>query len=151
MSERISGQSIDFTIDGTMIHVEKINLNITDNTKAASTNGVPDGHVPGAVSADGEMEVSTKVLGQLTDIARRFGSWRGMPAVDFMFFAKAGNEGLKVEAFGCKLNMSKVVEKAPEGGALVTHSMKFEVTSPEFVRINGVPYLEKEATQDLIG
>nr|WP_288532599.1 phage protein [uncultured Haemophilus sp.] len=29
--------------------------------------------------------------------------------------------------------------------------MKYFVTSPDFVRINGVPYLSDEDTRDLIG
>ncbi len=60
MSKRISGQSFDFNLDGSLIHVEKSTLNLTDNTGVAQTNGVPDGWVSGDVSAEGELEFSTK-------------------------------------------------------------------------------------------
>ncbi|MBU9838390.1 DUF2597 family protein, partial [Rahnella aceris] len=40
--KRISGQSTDVRIDGDLIHIEKVSLDITDNTAAASTQGVPD-------------------------------------------------------------------------------------------------------------
>ncbi|CAM3555412.1 Putative phage gene (fragment) [Xenorhabdus nematophila F1] len=33
----------------------------------------------------------------------------------------------------------------------MTHKVKFVVTSPDFVRINGIPYLEAELTRNLIG
>ncbi|MBJ2719939.1 DUF2597 family protein, partial [Salmonella enterica subsp. enterica serovar Newport] len=39
----------------------------------------------------------------------------------------------------------------PKGGSVSTHKIKYFVTSPKFVNINGVPYLEAEATENLIG
>ncbi|MNP76220.1 hypothetical protein D3C76_1734230 [compost metagenome] len=58
-----------------------------------------------------------------------------------MFFAKAGEEELKVEAFGCKLKVSSLLNIDPKGGEKSKHKVPFDVTSPDFVRINGVPYL----------
>ncbi|WP_278399789.1 phage protein [Hafnia paralvei] len=151
MSQRLSGQSIDIRLDGELIHVEKVSLDITDNSAPASTQGVPDGWVAGDVSAEGEIEVSSKTFQQLTAIARRAGSWRGIEPVDLMFYAKAGNEELKVEPFGCKLSLSNVLDGDPKGGSTLTHKIKYAVTSPNFVHINGIPYLERAATQNLIG
>ena len=79
--KRISGQSTDVRIDGDLVHIEKVSLDITDNTAAAQTQGVPDGHVSGDVAAEGEIEITSKVLTQLTAIARRAGSWRGIDPV----------------------------------------------------------------------
>ncbi|MGC6387235.1 phage protein [Ewingella sp. S1.OA.A_B6] len=149
--KRISGQSTDVRMDGDLIHIEKVSLDITDNTSAAQTQGVPDGHVSGDVAGEGEIEVTTKVLGQLTAIARRAGSWRGIEPVDLMFYAKAGNEELKIEAFGCKLVLSNILDADPKGGSVMTHKIKYFITDPNFVRINGVPYLEDEDTRNLIG
>ncbi|TPG61502.1 phage protein [Ewingella americana] len=149
--KRISGQSTDVRMDGDLIHIEKVSLDITDNTAAAQTQGVPDGHVSGDVAGEGEIEVTTKVLGQLTAIARRAGSWRGIEPVDLMFYAKAGNEELKIEAFGCKLVLSNILDADPKGGGVMTHKIKYFITDPNFVRINGVPYLEDEDTRNLIG
>lgn len=147
--KRISGQSIDFNIDGDLVHVEKVSLSITDNTGVAQTNGVPDGYVPGDVSAEGELELSTKYLNVITAKARSAGSWRAIPLVDLMWYAKAGTEELKVESFGCKLNVTDILDVDPKGGAVMTHKIKFIVTSPDFVRINGIPYLESELTDKL--
>ncbi len=147
--KRISGQSIDFNIDGDLVHVEKVSLSITDNTGAAQTNGVPDGYVNGDVSAEGELELSTKYLNVITAKARSAGSWRAIPLVDLMWYAKAGTEELKVESFGCKLNVTDILDVDPKGGAVMTHKIKFIVTSPDFVRINGIPYLESELTDKL--
>ena len=147
--KRISGQSIDFNIDGDLVHVEKVSLSITDNTGVAQTNGVPDGYVNGDVSAEGELELSTKYLNVITAKARSAGSWRAIPLVDLMWYANAGTEELKVESFGCKLNVTDILDVDPKGGAVMTHKIKFIVTSPDFVRINGIPYLESELTDKL--
>ncbi|MGY2799871.1 hypothetical protein ACVWV0_004047 [Ewingella americana] len=149
--KRISGQSTDVRIDGDLIHIEKVNLDITDNTAAAQTQGVPDGYVSGDVAAEGEIEITTKVLQQLTGIARRAGSWRGIEPVDLLFYAKAGGEEMKFEAFGCKLVLSNLLDNDPKGGSVLTHKIKYFVTSPDFVHINGVPYLESKDTRNLIG
>ncbi|MEI9881668.1 phage protein [Atlantibacter hermannii] len=149
--KRISGQSTDVRIDGDLIHIEKVTLDITDNTAAAQTQGVPDGFISGDVAAEGELELSSKAFQQLTATARRAGSWRGIEPVDLMFYAKAGNEELKLEAFGCKLLPTNLLDNDPKGGAVLTHKVKYVVTSPDFVRINGVPYLDAEDTRNLIG
>ncbi|OCA54642.1 MULTISPECIES: phage protein [Photorhabdus] len=151
MSKRISGQSVDFNMDGDLVHAEKVNLSITDNTAAAQTQGVPDGYISGDVAAEGEIELSTKYLEIVTAKARTVGSWRGIQPVDLMWYAKAGNEEIKVEAYGCKLIVSDILDVDPKGGSVMTHKVKFVVTSPDFVRINGIPYLEAELTQSLIG
>lgn len=151
MTRRISGQSTDFRMDGDLIHAEKVSLDITDNTAAAQTQGVPDGYVNGDVAAEGEMELSTKAFQLLTAKARSAGSWRGLETVDLMFYAKAGDEELKVEAFGCKLVVSGLLDIDPKGGSVQTHKVKYFVTSPDFVHINGVPYLSSDDTRNLIG
>lgn len=151
MTKRISGMSFDTHMGGQLVNIEKISLDITDNSAAAQTRGVPDGHVDGDVSAEGEIELSTKALGILTGLARSAGSWRGIDTQDFLFYAKAGNEEIKVEAFGCKLMLNNVLDIDPKGGSITTHKIKYFVSSPEFVKINGIPYLEAEATANLIG
>ncbi|GEC67516.1 hypothetical protein RTE01_21510 [Raoultella terrigena] len=49
MSKRISGASFDTYWGTDLIHVEKLTLDITDNTALAQTKGVPDGYVDGDV------------------------------------------------------------------------------------------------------
>ncbi|EMX9179224.1 DUF2597 family protein [Citrobacter sedlakii] len=151
MTKRISGMSFDTYMDGDLIHIEKITLDITDNSAAAQTHGVPDGYVDGDVAAEGEIEVSSKTLQVLTAKARAAGSWRGLPPLDFLFYAKASSEEMKVETFGNKLQVSNLLDIDPKGGGVTTHKIKYFVTSPKFVNINGVPYLEAEATENLIG
>lgn len=149
--QRISGQSVDFTLDGDLIHVEKVSLSITDNTAVALTRGIPDGWVAGDMSAEGEIELSSKSFAQIFAKARAAGSWRGIPPVDLMWYAKVGGEEFKIEAFGCKLILSDIIDVDPKGGATLTHKIKFFVTSPNFVNTGGLSILESELTQKLTG
>ncbi len=88
MSKRISGASFDTYWGTDLIHVEKLTLDITDNTALAQTKGVPDGYVDGDVSAEGEIELSIKALATLKAQASSAGSWRGIPVADMLFTAR---------------------------------------------------------------
>ncbi|HDX8589907.1 TPA: DUF2597 family protein [Aeromonas hydrophila subsp. hydrophila] len=151
MTRRISGQSFDTTLMGTMVHVEKASLSITDNSAVAQTRGIPDGYVDGDVAAECEFELDAKNFTLLSDAAKRAGSWRGMAPDDVLFYADTGDETMKVEAFGVKLQISDLLDVDPKGGSKGVHKVKGFVTSPDFVHINGVPYLSQEDTRHLLG
>ncbi|MBL0676639.1 phage protein [Aeromonas dhakensis] len=148
---RISGQSFDTTLMGMMVHVEKASITINDNSAVAQTRGVPDGHIDGDVSADLEFEFDSKNFNLLSEAAKRNGSWRGMKPDDVLFYADTGDETMKVEAFGVKLVLSDILDVDPKGGSKATHKVKAFVTSPDFVHINGVPYLSEDDTRHMKG
>jgi hypothetical protein len=138
---RIGGKNFDINLGDLQIHVESCTLDITDNTAVAQTRGVPNGHVDGDVSASGELELDTSNFNLLIEAARSAGSFRQLEPFDSMFFAKAGEEELRIEAFGCKLKVSSLLSVDPKGGEKSKHKVPFDVTSPDFIRVNGVPYL----------
>ena len=138
---RIGGKNFDVNLGDLLVHVESCTLDITDNTAVAQSRGVPDGHVDGDVAASGEMEFDTSNFNLLIEAARSAGSFRELEPFDSVFFAKAGEEELRVEAFGCKLKVSSLLSIDPKGGEKSKHKVPFDVTSPDFIRINGVPYL----------
>ncbi|MNH12196.1 hypothetical protein D3C79_717310 [compost metagenome] len=138
---RIGGKNFDVNLGDLLVHVESCTLDITDNTAVAQSRGVPDGHVDGDVAASGEMEFDTSNFNLLIEAARSAGSFRELEPFDSVFFAKAGDEELRVEAFGCKLKVSSLLSIDPKGGEKSKHKVPFDVTSPDFIRINGVPYL----------
>ncbi|PAU61943.1 MULTISPECIES: phage protein [Pseudomonas] len=146
---RIGGMNFDVNLGDLLVHVEKVTLDITDNTAVAQTGGVPDGHVDGDVSASGEFELDSANLSLLIEAARRAGSFRKLDPVDAVFFAQAGDDELRVEAFGCKLKVSSLLDIDPKGGKKTTHKVPFDVTSPDFIRINGVPYLDASEIEGL--
>ena len=138
---RIGGKNFDITLGDLQIHIESCTLDITDNTAVAQSRGVPNGHVDGDVAASGEFEFDTSNFNLLIEAARTAGSFRQLEPFDSVFFAKAGDEELRIEAFGCKLKVSSLLSVDPKGGEKSKHKVPFEVTSPDFIRVNGVPYL----------
>lgn len=151
MTARIGGKDFDITLGTDLIHVKTISLDVTDNTAAAQTRGIPDGHVSGDVAAEGEMELDTKNFKKIGAVARQAGSYRGMPTTDILWYANTGDEELKVEAFGCKLIVTSPLSFDPKGGETASHKVKYLVTSPSFVHIDGVPILSENDVRDLIG
>ncbi|SQF93835.1 prophage PSPPH06 tail tube protein [Paucimonas lemoignei] len=150
MAAKIGGKNFDITLGDLTVHVEACTLDITDNTAVAQTGGVPNGHVEGDVAAAGEMEFDTTNFNLLIDAAKAAGSFRSMAPFDSVFFAKAGEEELRIEAFGCKLRLSNILTIDPKGGTKSTHKVPYDVTSPDFIKINGVPYLDAAEIEGLI-
>jgi hypothetical protein len=151
MGQRIGGMDFDITLGTDLINVKSITMDVTDNTAVAKTRGVPDGHVNGDAEAGGEMELDTKNFKKITAVARAAGGYRSMPLTDILWYANTGDEELKVEAFGCKLIVTTPLAFDPNGAETATHKVKFLVTSPDFVKIDGVPILSAQDVRDLIG
>ena len=147
---KIAGTSFDFDLSGTSIHADKFTLDITDNTAVAKTKGVPNGYTNGDVEAAGEIELDATNFNLLMEQAKAAGSFRALPAFDITSFASAGDEELKVEAFGCKIVLSSVLDIDNNSGDKTMHKAPFIVTDPNFVNINGVPYLDASETVGLV-
>ena len=147
MNNRINGKSFDIRLMGIKIHFEKFTLNIEDNTTTAKTDGVPDGVLQGDVAASGEVEVDSANFMLLSAAAGKAGSWRGLPAFPIDAYAGGSNsrsaEVIHVRASGCKLSISDLLNIDKSSTDKTMHKIKFEVTDSDFVRINGVPYLER--------
>ena len=150
MSMRISGKNMHFSMGDYKLKAQKVTLSITDNSAVNKTSGVPDGYVDGDVEASGEMELTTQQFNQLSKAAKQAGSWRGMPDFDALFYGKIDKDELKIEAFGCRIKISDLLDADSNGGSALVHKLPFEVISPDFVKINGVPYLRPDETEDLV-
>ncbi|EJQ6596279.1 DUF2597 family protein [Vibrio parahaemolyticus] len=150
MSMRISGKNMHFSMGDYKLKAQKVTLSITDNSAVNKTSGVPDGYVDGDVEASGEMELTTQQFNQMSKAAKQAGSWRGLPAFDALFYGKIDRDELKIEAYGCRIKISDLLDADSNGGSALVHKLPFEVTSPDFVKINGVPYLRPDETEDLV-
>ena len=146
---RIGGMNFDINVGDLMIHVETATLDITDNSAAVQTGGVPDGWVDGDVSASGELELDTANFNLMIEAARKAGSFRRLEPFDQLFYAKTPTDEIRVEAFGCKVKISSLLNIDQKGGEKSKHKVPFEVTSPDFIHINGVPYLDAEEIEGL--
>lgn len=149
MAGKIGGKNFDVNLGDTRIHVEAATLDVTDNSAVAQTKGVPNGHVDGDVAAAGEIEVDITNFKLIKEQAATAGSFRALEPFDIVFYAKAGDDEIKIEAFGCKLRISSLLSIDPKGGAKSTIKLPFDVTSPDFIHIDGVSYLDAAEIEGL--
>ena len=108
---RIGGKNFDVNLGDLQVHVESCTLDITDNSKTAQTRGVPDGFVDGDVAAAGDLELDSTNFNLLIEAARSAGSFRKLPPFDTVFFAKAGDDELRIEAWRTPLAWGALSEK----------------------------------------
>ena len=145
---RISGRSFNVHAGGTLLHVDKATLNIEDNSQAVKDAGLVNGYVAGDVSASGELELDARNMKLLTDSARVAGGFRALEPADIVFYANTGNDEMKVEAFGCLLKITALLDIDSGGGSKHISRVPFEVTGRDFVRIDGVPYLAPDEAEE---
>ncbi len=148
---RISGKNLKFMLADMKLNAQKWSVSITDNSAVTKTNGVPDSYVDGDVEAAGELELVTSQFNLLMKAAKKAGSFRGLPVFDAMGYGKTERDELKIEMFGIKLKISDLIDADSNGGSTLVHKIPFDVTDPDFININGVPYLRPDETEDLIG
>ena len=67
-----------------------------------------------------------------------------------MFYANNGQEEDKIELYGVKLLISDLIAVDPDSADKTTRKLKGFVTSPNFVKINGIPYLSTDDTRGLV-
>ncbi|GEK13224.1 phage protein [Aliivibrio fischeri] len=145
----LSGLDVDVTIGDSDITVDKITLDIEDNSKASKSRGVNSGWLKGSVGAKGSLEVNTENFNRLSEEAEKAGSWRELPPFDFMMYAKTNLE-LKVEAFGCQLKITNLLDiDQKEGGDGMVHKLDYEVCGRDFIKINGTPILSSKEIEHL--
>jgi hypothetical protein len=139
----LSGKNFDVMLGDTLIHIESMSATITDNRQAVKTGGVPDGYVDGDVSCSGELEVTSKTLNRIIEQAKSAGSFRDLPPFDIITNGTFMDEKQKMALYGCLLKISDLLNLNPNGGEKTMHKIGYDVTSPDFVRINDVPYLSE--------
>lgn len=145
----LSGQDFDVMFGDTMIHVENMSASITDNRQAVQTRGIPNGWVNGDVACSGDLELDSANFKLLIDVARTAGSFREIKTIDIVCVGKTLDSEQKQEFFGCLLKISDLFSIDGKGGEKNKHKIAFEVTSPDFVRIDGVSYLSANNIRDL--
>lgn len=137
--QRISGKDVEARLpSGRRILFETVNLNLNDGIAATRDQGYPNGWVGGEVSGDGDMEISTEMMLVLNEEAAQAGTWESIPAFDLTLYAKSGDLELDVRVHGVKLHFPQFAVDG-KGGDKLMHTVNFEVTSPDFVHINGIP------------
>lgn len=149
MSQKISGRNFSVNLGDKRIHIQTATLEITDNTAVDKTAGVPNGYTDGDVEASGEIVVDARSLALIMDAAKTAGSFRELPLFDMLFYAKTTGAEKKVKAHDCKLMLASVLDIDTNSSDKETTSIPYIVTGPDFVWINGIPYLSKADIEGL--
>lgn len=148
--QSISGLDVDITLGSIDITVDKITLDIEDNGKPSKSRGVTSGYLQGSVGAKGSIELNTHNFNRLSEEVGE--SWSELPPFDVLFYAKTYDNELKVEAFGCHLRISSLLDvDQKEGGDGLVHKLDYEVCGRDFIKINGKPYLSEKQVKHLTG
>lgn len=142
MAKKLSGIDVSVNIGGYMVQFEEVTLTIDDKSKATMSGGRPNGYVQGAVSASGSITLDTDNLLVLLDVAKNAGSWQQMEAFDLGFSAETKGTALNIEAFECLIKLADLLKANPGDEEKLTHTLPYEVTGKDFIRINGVPYAD---------
>ncbi|MPN57993.1 hypothetical protein SDC9_205689 [bioreactor metagenome] len=140
MNQRFNG--IGFVVDLLTVQVsaKKFTLDITDNTAAVKRKGRPDGWVQGDVEASGTITVDKTGLKAILDSANSF---QEVEPFDINSYAEAGDDNLKIEAFGCKVKIGKLLDIDSNSADETEFEIPYVVTSPNFVHIDGKPYFKE--------
>ncbi|EJB8454808.1 DUF2597 family protein [Vibrio parahaemolyticus] len=143
---QFSGLEVDFNVGEKDITAKKVTIDITDNTKAATSRGVPDGTLKGGVEGTVTIEMDTFNFKIYSEAAKKAGSWRAIEPFDLTgYMKKSGSDlDLKVDVYGLKPKLSTLLDVDTESEDALVHKVEHIVTSPDFVHIDGIPYLDDD-------
>lgn len=149
MNKHLGGKDFDIFVGDKMVHVIEASVNITDGRKEKQTRGVTVGYVDGSTNAEVTLKVDHENFLLIEGQAKAAGSWKGIEPFDVAFNAEVKAGSKNVEAFGVLPMLDEVLNIKAEGGEEDTTTIKGIVTSPDFIKINGIPYLTPEEVRDL--
>ena len=139
MSEKFSGRSFEIYVGAVMVRVQEATLEVNQNTTVADTGGDPDGWLDGVHTASGKLMLVKSEHDKIMNMAAQAGSWMALDPVTISFEGSAGGKTERIVAYGCKLKKAGINVNTTSGDQVV-FEVAFDVTSPQFVTHNGVPF-----------
>jgi len=149
MMNRISGAAFDVRMGFVKVHVESFTMAIEDGSTTAMDGTLPNGTIPGEKKANGKLTLDIANFMLLSTVAAAAGSWDKFPTFPIDAFALGegarGGEAMHVHGHGCKLRIASLLNIDPKSTDKSTVEIEYDVTSPDFVDINGTPYADSTA------
>lgn len=149
MAYKLAGIDVETRIGDFKIVIEEVSLTIDDKSEVQYQRGVPNGRTRGAASASGEITVDSASFSVITDAAKAAGSFQDIEPLDISFLGDTGDSRVDVKAYGCALKVTDLITAQTNSESKVMHKIAYDVTSPDFVTINGAPYVNPKAQQEL--
>ena len=147
--KQLTGKDISSMMDGTLVIFEEATLKITDGRKVVYRKGVPVGYADGPCSAEGTLKLDHENFLLVQEKAASAGSWKAIEPFDINFLAEVTAGQKNIDAHGCLIKPEDLLNAKAEGGESDFVTIKYEVTSKDFVHINGVPYLDPNEIAEL--
>jgi hypothetical protein len=145
----LGGKDFDIMIGDKMVHVIEASVKITDGRKVKYVRGIPKGFIDGPVEAEVTLKLDHENFLLIEAQAKAAGSWKGIEPFDISFMAEVSAGSKNIEVFGVLPQLDEILNVKAEGGEEDTTSIKGIVTSSDFVKINGIPYLTADEVRDL--
>jgi len=140
MNQRYNGIGFTFDLGKFQVSAKKFTLDINDNTAAVKRKGRPDGWVHGDVEGSGTITVDRAGLRAFVNSANSF---QEIQEFDINSYAEAGDDNLKIEAFGCKAKIGKLLDVDTNSADETEFEIPYVVTGSDFVKIDGKPYFKE--------
>ncbi len=142
---RISGKDGRLFIGGFILNYEKFSLKIDDKRAVAYTNGVPNGYVAGECSASGSITLDSQNFTYLfNSVGAKADSYQDIEPQDIKYFAQSGGLTKDIDAYACLLSVEDLIDADSKGGEKSSHTIRFDVTAPNLIAIDGKPYLSQK-------
>jgi hypothetical protein len=145
----LTSKDFDVMIGDYLVRVESMSASITDNRKVVMEDGIPVGHTNGEVSCSGEIELNLRNAKLINNAAKSAGSWRELEPFDIGVNGSVTGQSQSFDLYGCLITISDLFSLDPNSNDQTKVKFPFNVTSPDFVDIDGVPYLSKHDTRNL--
>lgn len=149
MIKEFSGRDFDTFFGDFLVNVDEASITLEGGKVHTKKKGRPNGYTEGPVSASGSIQVNTTNFLIIHKAAEKAGSFMDIEPIDIVMNSEIGNKAFKVEAFGCVLNITDLLSIDPNASDEINHTIEFEVAGPEFIRINGTPYLRDSEIENL--
>lgn len=149
MNKHLSGQDYDFIVGGTALIAAEVSVKITDGRVVKYQRGVSVGHVGGKCEAEVTLKLDHENFLLMQAKAEKAGSWQDIKPFTISGLAQTKFGSKNIEVFGCLPMIDDLLSAKTEGGEDDTTSIKCLVTSKDFIKINGAPYLSLQSVRDL--
>jgi hypothetical protein len=146
---RLTGKDFDTMIGDYSVRVESLSASITDNRKVIKENGIPVDFTNGDVECSGEIELNIRNFKLIAAAAKDAGSWRDLEPFDIGITGSVTGENQTIDLDKCLLRISDLINIDPNSTDQMKIKLPFDVTGPDFVVIDGTPYLSAHDIRDL--
>ena len=146
---RLTGKDFDVMIGDYSVRVESLSASITDNRKVIKEQGIPVDYTNGDVECSGEIELNIRNFKLISEGAKSAGSWRDLEPFDIGINGSVTGETQSIELDKCLLRISDLPNIDPNSNDQMKVKLPFDVTGPDFVTIDGTPYLSAHDIRDL--